>query len=1281
MKRLLNLFVLLMAVASSIFAAGNVSLSVSDMQYDWGGWGGSADATENSITVGNYANNYWTVNNLSTDDYTSLEIVFAQPANFYRVYVRACYSDDTKTETEMTYGATSLSLNFTPGKTLVKIEFNVNDWDSKNPDGTTFKFYFTSITIVGSGGSDEPTTYEDVALSVADMQLAWDGTKDASEKSCTFGDIWSENYWTVDNLSTDVYTRVDMTFAQPVNFYKVRVKAVYSDNSETDTEVTYGAESHSVKLTTGKKLVKITMKQFDQKNLNGGAKVKIYFNDIIIRTAESAAAVTPKTWTSSFKLGTDRANPLLDFHYIADPTAIEYNGRLYVYGTNDHQQYEAGTPTNSYEAINSLVVISTDDMVNWTYHGLIDVKGVAPWIMASWAPTIISKPQSDGTTLFSLYFSNSGTGSGVIQATSPLGPWTSPLTQNLTGGFDPGAVIDANGDGWLAYGTGESYIVKLGDDLHSIAAGPVKLNAPYYFEANELNYIGGKYVHTYNNDWSDHEPWAYGGTKPTACSMNYFTTTTPLDADSWTYGANYFKNTGENGMNYGNNHTHLHKYQDKWYLFYQSNDLEPSLGTNGGFRSLFVDEIEVDETNVIISECTPTFTGVSAIKNLDPYAEQYAATCAATLGIVFDQAEGNGHTVAKVGSPNMTADTPTEGILEVRNVDFSTGLGSVKMLVKGNGSVSLRLDDKDGSDLLTVSSSGDSWQTLTANYSGVVTGVHKVFFVMTGSVLFDTWQAVGGDQEDFEAATEAVAGMKIGWNLGNTLDAYYGDIHDLTTETCWGQPTTKAELFPMFKDAGFGAIRVPVTWFNHMDSNGKVDEAWMARVKEVVDYVINAGLYCIVNVHHDTGTNAWIMADMDNYTANKSKFEYLWQQIATAFRDYDEHLLFEGYNEMLDANNSWSYASSKNSGSYDATAAASAYNAVNSYAQSFVSTVRATGGNNAVRNLIVNTYAACCGMGTWNLYLQDPLTQMQLPTDAAASHLIFEVHSYPSLNSGLSSAKSSIDQMMTAVETNLASKGAPVIFGEWGVPDDERNNDDTEKNADMLAFAQYFVEQAKAKGFGTFYWMGLSDGDHRSVPEFNEQDIVDAIVKGYYSEAPTVSINAEAGYATFGYHLALDLTVIEAYTATVSGSKVALHSIKGKKIPANTGIILKGSGDVTIPLTFDSPDEIADNDLLVSDGTVTGDESTIYVLANGTSGVGFYLLKSGDVLAAGKAYLKVSDGAARRFIGFGDESTGIQTVANSQQPTANSCYDLQGRRVAEPAKGLYIVDGKKVVIK
>ena len=529
--------------------------------------GGTKDETEQSVTFGNYNFDVnWAFSPaILSDDYEKIVVTFAEAIPVDGLTINAKVEGDESwcgtAIGSLTKGATKATAYFSSlsAKNITNIGFFL-DWQASS---ATLKIAKVELY---KKASAEPEVYEDVTLSVADLQLPeWGATKDADEKSCTFGGIWDENYWTVGNLSTDVYTRV-----QPVNYYKVRVKAVYSDESETDTEITYGAESHSVKLDAGKTLVKIAMKQYDQKNLNGDATEKVWFDAITIRTAESAAAVTPKTWTSSFKLGTDRANPLLDFHYIADPTAIEYNGRLYVYGTNDHQQYEAGTSSNTYEAINSLVVISTDDMVNWTYHGLIDVKGIAPWIMASWAPTIIKKEQADGTTLFSLYFSNSGTGSGVIQATSPLGPWTSPLNENLTGGFDPGAVIDDNGDGWLAYGTGSSYIVKLGDDLHSIAAGPIQLNAPFYFEANELNYIGGKYVHTYNNDWSNHEPWIYGGTKPTGCSMNYFTTTTPLDADSWTYGANYFKNTGENGMNYGNNHTHLHKYQGKWYLFYQT---------------------------------------------------------------------------------------------------------------------------------------------------------------------------------------------------------------------------------------------------------------------------------------------------------------------------------------------------------------------------------------------------------------------------------------------------------------------------------------------------------------------------------------------------------------------------------------------------------------------------------------------------------------------------------------------------------------------------------------
>lgn len=457
------------------------------------------------------------------------------------------------------------------------------------------------------------------------------------------------------------------------------------------------------------------------------------------------------TVVTSLKLGTGMANPLLDYQFCADPTAIEYDGRLYVYGTNDHQQYEEAED-NTYERIKSLVMMSTDDMVNWTYHGLIPVGEIAPWIIASWAPSIISVRQADGSTLFSLYFSNSGWGTGVLQSKAPLGPWTSPLNTSLIDGndetvkdsgaiFDPGAVVDDNGEAWVAFGSGQGWIAKLNPDLVSLESKPVKLPSSYHFEANELNVINGTYVYTYNNDWSDHSPWTWGGTKPTMCSMNYFTSKTPLVSDSWTYGANYFKNPGENDMGYTNNHTHLHKYQGKWYLFYQTNLMQSCLGSDGGFRSIYVDEVEVDEETVVIHECIPTRKGISAIKDLDPYARQSASTSAATLGIVFNATDVPGHMTAARGTPCITANKPKAGILEVRNVAFAAGGQTLSCRVKGKGKVSFHLDKHDASDFASLSGEGDDWvdREVSCTLEG---GTHTLYIVLSGNMELDTWQFI-----------------------------------------------------------------------------------------------------------------------------------------------------------------------------------------------------------------------------------------------------------------------------------------------------------------------------------------------------------------------------------------------------------------------------------------------------------------------------------------------------------------------------------------------------------
>ena len=369
--------------------------------------------------------------------------------------------------------------------------------------------------------------------------------------------------------------------------------------------------------------------------------------------------------------------------------------------------------------------------------------------------------------------------------------------------------------------------------------------------------------------------------------------------------------------------------------------------------------------------------------------------------------------------------------------------------------------------------------------------------------------------QSFETAQEAVANMGVGWNLGNTLEAHakksnpdidsYWGQEGLESENDWGQPNTKPEVFKMMKEAGFGAIRIPVTWYNHMDKDGNVNAEWMARVKQVVDYALAEGLYCIINVHHDTGADeagthvSWIKAEGANYEKNKSKFEKLWLQIATKFKDYDQKLLFESYNEMLDKFSSWSYATSNKSGGYNETEAMDAYKAINDYAQSFVNVVRGTEGNNGVRNLVVNTYGACCG-GKWgsNELPMGPIREMKLPDDVTSNHLIFQIHSYPGLKpNNLAAIKTQVTTMMSDLKTILAAKGAPVIVGEWGTLNDDSDVNYNNNKTNYLDFCKHFVTEAKNNGIITFYWMGLSDGSNRSLPVFHQPDLAETIVKAY----------------------------------------------------------------------------------------------------------------------------------------------------------------------------------------
>lgn len=445
-------------------------------------------------------------------------------------------------------------------------------------------------------------------------------------------------------------------------------------------------------------------------------------------------------------------NPLISNVFCADPTAVEYEGRLYIYGTNDNQQYEAvgADGKNTYEHIKSLVILSTDDMVNYTYHGKIDIAEICPWALASWAPSITSRVEEDGLTHFYLYFSNSGWGTGVITSTSPTGPWSDPLGNSLLDGntpglngcsspFDPGVCIDDNGTGWLAFGGGDggSRIVKLGDDMVSIDSDIVKIPSKFNFEASELNYINGTYVYTYNNDWSSHtDGWDVDGvTPPPQCSMSYMTTKTPLDTDSWVYQDYYFKNPGEYGLEYSNNHTHLQKYQGKYYLFYHAMYPQKALGTYGGFRSLCVNEAQVDEENVVIEKVTGDKAGVSQIKSLDPYQPVQAETIAACAGASYAPAEGSGNMTISCGAENGSGAWTC-----VRGADFGDGAKYFAAKVKGTGRVDVYLDNIEGNAAASVEFNSDDWQVVYNSLFSEVSGTHDVFFVFPAGFEFDSWQ-------------------------------------------------------------------------------------------------------------------------------------------------------------------------------------------------------------------------------------------------------------------------------------------------------------------------------------------------------------------------------------------------------------------------------------------------------------------------------------------------------------------------------------------------------------
>ena len=515
------------------------------------------------------------------------------------------------------------------------------------------------------------------------------------------------------------------------------------------------------------------------------------YKKLFMTAAFMAACIqtNAQTLASEYK-GTSNNNPISPCVYCADPTALEYNGRLYVYGSNDHQQFikNGKKGTNEYGDIKSFVVLSTDDMVNWTFHGTIDVaKLCTSWgggFFRSWAPSVTWRHnETTGKDEFFLYFANWASNVGVLTADSPLGPWKSPLTKALVSGdtpgvspcnwcFDPGVVIDENGTGWLSFGGGDpnnkgtdiqpnnAGIIKLKSSMTAVDGKAVKIPAPYHFEASELNVMNGKYVYTYCSNWANRSDadWnkykqekGISVSKPETCTMCYMVSDNPMDPDSWVYKGVYGPHASA-----PNNHSHLQKFNGKYYHIYHDGSLLDGMknakatdANASTYRSICVDEVTVDEATQTINKATLTAKGVSGIRYLNPYQLLQAETMGNCGGVNYEDFTNieKNTSISALGndaSRNLQVMMKAGSWINQKRIDFgSTGADRFTLRAKGTGTLEIRLGAKSLKTVATINFSSTAMEEQTIEIdASQFKGTKSVYFVVTAADNFyvDAWQ-------------------------------------------------------------------------------------------------------------------------------------------------------------------------------------------------------------------------------------------------------------------------------------------------------------------------------------------------------------------------------------------------------------------------------------------------------------------------------------------------------------------------------------------------------------
>lgn len=306
--------------------------------------------------------------------------------------------------------------------------------------------------------------------------------------------------------------------------------------------------------------------------------------------------------------------------------------------------------------------------------------------------------------------------------------------------------------------------------------------------------------------------------------------------------------------------------------------------------------------------------------------------------------------------------------------------------------------------------------------------------------------------------------MGAGWNLGNTFDAYRDGVagDEMRIESYWCGVQTTERMIETVRAAGFTTLRVPVSWHNHVDAEFNISDPWLDRVQQVVDWGIAQDMTVIINTHHDEYPE-YLYPSEACYETSERYIRRVWEQLAARFVDYGEKLVFEAMNEPRQKGTDWEWWLDEGN-----PACREAADCINRLNQVFVDAVRAAGGENAGRYLMVPGYDASPRGALSELFV--------LPGDGADNRIIVSVHAYTpysfalqedgidrfSLAAGQQTGE--IGSFMNDLYNRFISRGIPVVIGEFGARDRDGN---TQARVD---YAAYYASAASSRGIPCCWW-------------------------------------------------------------------------------------------------------------------------------------------------------------------------------------------------------------------